>query len=118
MKRYFITLIILLSLTIDVSAQKLNVIISNPTNEQRHELVEIDAQEVFDRCPALKAQFKVINALRQEVAYQLTHDGKLLIDASVICRCSGRGGRCVSPHQRASRACAPSGVSPAGRASR
>ena len=83
MKRYFITLIILLSLTIDVSAQKLNVIISNPTNEQRHELVEIDAQEVFDRCPALKAQFKVINALRQEVAYQMTHDGKLLIDACV-----------------------------------
>ena len=71
-------------LTISAAAQELTVLVKNNTKQQRQELVEIDAQTVYNKLGvAAGRNFKVINAVRQEVSYQITHDGKILIDASV-----------------------------------
>lgn len=61
------------------------VTVSNPTDMQRQELVELDAKTVKERLGVCcdRCKLRVINAVRQEVPYQLTYDGKLLIDVSV-----------------------------------
>lgn len=67
-----------------VKAQQVSVTVKNPTDAQRQELVEIDAATVYGKLGINSGSpFKVLNALRQEVAYQLTYDGKLLLDVSV-----------------------------------
>ena len=70
--------------SITADAQQVTVSVSNPTDFQRQELVEVDAQAVRQKLGISDGQpFKVVNALKQEVAYQLTYDGKLLLDVSV-----------------------------------
>ena len=61
-----------------------NVIIRNEMNEYRNEVVELSAKDVFAKL-GIKGgrQFVVTNACGQEVPYQLTYDGKLLLEASV-----------------------------------
>lgn len=60
------------------------ITVSNTENTQRQELIEIDAKAVYGKLGIAEGSpFIVRNALKQEVGYQLTHDGKLLIDASV-----------------------------------
>ncbi len=58
--------------------------VSNPLNSFRQEVVEVCAKTVFEKLGISGGrQFVVMNAVGQEVAYQLTYDGKVLIDASV-----------------------------------
>lgn len=58
--------------------------VTNTENVQRQELVEISAKDVYQKLGIGESEtFVVKNALKQEVDYQLTHDGKLLIDVSV-----------------------------------
>ena len=65
-------------------AQQLTVEVRNNTAQQRQELIEVDAKMVYKKLGVQEGRnFKVINAVRQEVIYQITHDGKILIDASV-----------------------------------
>lgn len=83
MKKVMISFVLgLMALT--ASAQQVTVQVKNNTNQQRQELVEVDAQTVYQKLgvPAGR-NFRVINAVRQEVSYQITYDGKILIDASV-----------------------------------
>lgn len=69
---------------IAAQAQQVTVTVINSAESQRQELVEVDAKAVREKLGIADGKpFKVINALKQEVAYQLTYDGKLLIDASV-----------------------------------
>lgn len=69
---------------IAAQAQQVTVTVINSAESQRQELVEVDAKAVREKLGiADGTPFKVFNALRQEVPYQLTYDGKLLIDASV-----------------------------------
>ena len=69
---------------IAAQAQQVTITVGNPSNYQRQELVEVDAKVVREKLGiAIDKPFKVMNALKQEVAYQLTYDGKLLLDASV-----------------------------------
>lgn len=58
--------------------------LSNPTDDLRQEAAELDAQKVFE-CLGISGgrQFTVTGQNGKEVAYQLTYDGKLLIDAVV-----------------------------------
>ena len=60
-----------------------NLTVSNPTDMQRQELVAVDMNQI-----GVKAEtpFVVVNGKGQEVDYQVSYDGKLLIDA------------CVTPH--------------------
>ena len=78
-----LAVLLLLPLSLTYSSS-LTITITNPTLDQRQELVEVDASLVRQKLGiAADAKFRVINALHQEVAYQLTYDGKLLIEASV-----------------------------------
>ena len=59
------------------------VVIRNESNVQRQEVVALDAPTVFNRLNIKGGrQFVVTNACGQEVAYQLTHDGKVLLDVA------------------------------------
>ena len=63
---------------------KVSISVINPTDDFRQEVVELEAKPVFERLGISGGrQFRVINALGHEVAYQLTYDGKLLIETSV-----------------------------------
>lgn len=82
-KTTLLAVLLLLPLSLTYSSS-LTITITNPTQDQRQELVEVDASLVRQKLGiAADAKFRVINALHQEVAYQLTYDGKLLIEASV-----------------------------------
>lgn len=71
-------------LAMTASAQQVTVEVKNNTPQQRQELVEIDAKTVCKKLGVEAGRnFRVINAVRQEVIYQITYDGKILIDASV-----------------------------------
>ena len=65
--------------------QKVNIIVSNPTSDQRSEVVEIDARKVYQRLQsAYGSPLIVCNAFGQQVASQLTSDSLLLVDAAVF----------------------------------
>ena len=66
-----------------IAALSVNLTVSNPTDMQRQELVAVDMNQI-----GVKAEtpFVVVNGKGQEVDYQVSYDGKLLIDA------------CVTPH--------------------
>lgn len=70
-----------------VSSAWSNVVVKvkNTTSLQRHEVVEIDAQSLCKRLGIASVEKNIIvkNALNEEVAYQVTYNGKVLIDASV-----------------------------------
>lgn len=58
--------------------------VTNNDNYFRQEVVELCAKIVNEKLGISGGrQFRVFNAVGQEVAYQLTYDGKVLIDASV-----------------------------------
>lgn len=66
------------------TAQQVTVNVKNNTGQQRQELMEVDAKTVYKKLGVSAGRnFRVINAVRQEVIYQITYDGKILIDASV-----------------------------------
>lgn len=58
--------------------------VSNPSNRFRQEVIELDAAEVYQRLGIDGGrQFVVVNAVGQQVAYQITHDQKVLVEAAV-----------------------------------
>ncbi len=69
---------------LDKNDASTKVIVTNPTADNRNDVVELDAQKVFD---ALNIgggrQLVVLDGDGTEIPYQLTHDGKLLIQAFV-----------------------------------
>ena len=68
----------------NMSAKNVNIVVTNNEPVQRQELVEVSLDEVYAQMGVAKGkQLVVKNTLGQEVAYQITFDGKLLIDASV-----------------------------------
>ncbi len=68
-------------------AQQATIVVSNPTNAPRTELVEINMSEVTSKLsnvtPKKGEAYLVKNKEGQQIGSQVTHDGKLLIDASV-----------------------------------
>ncbi|MCD8203176.1 MAG: DUF4861 domain-containing protein [Prevotella sp.] len=74
----------LLFAPITASAETITVSVTNPDNVQRQELISVDAQEVYSKLGINQGEAIIVkNVLGQEVAYQITHDGQLLIDAAV-----------------------------------
>ena len=58
------------------------VTIDNPTDEYRHQVVELEAADVFKKLGIQGGrQFVVRDRARLELPYQLTYDGKVLIEA-------------------------------------
>ena len=68
-------------------AQQATVVVSNTTAAQRMELVEISMADVkaklSNATPGKGQTYVVKNTRGQQIGSQITHDGKLLIDASV-----------------------------------
>lgn len=66
------------------AGNNVTVSVSNSDNIQRQELVEIQLKDIYNKLGIKPGEkFIVKNALNQQVTYQITYDGKLLIDASV-----------------------------------
>lgn len=82
--RFFLLIITLLA-TLTTHAQSVKVTVANQERQQRQQLIEIQASSVFSKLGIAKGSYNIVvtNALGQEVPYQLTYDGLLLIDASV-----------------------------------
>ncbi|MBR5654044.1 MAG: DUF4861 domain-containing protein [Prevotella sp.] len=82
--RFFLLIITLLA-TLTTHAQSVKVTVANQERQQRQQLVEIQASSVFSKLGIAKGSYNIVvtNALGQEVPYQLTYDGLLLIDAAV-----------------------------------
>ena len=60
------------------------ILVSNPSNNQRQELVEADHETICQQLGIESGEpFMVKNAFGQEMTYQKTYDGKLLLDVSV-----------------------------------
>lgn len=71
--------------TVAASAPIVKVIVRNPSSDFRHEVVALDAPEVFHLLHIQGGRlFRVKDAAGLEVPSQLTHDGRLLIEASVL----------------------------------
>ena len=77
-------------------AAETKVVVNNTDRSQRQEIVEADLAQVCRKAGIKMGDpFVVKNSLGQEVAYQVTYDGKLLIDASV--RPAGKAVFSVAP---------------------
>lgn len=68
----------------DTNAKDISIVVTNNEPTQRQELVEVDFNKVMSQMGVTKGTDIIVkNALGQEVAYQITYDGKLLIDVAV-----------------------------------
>lgn len=75
---------LLLFVSTTVGAADVTIIVNNEQNIQRQELIELDVRQVRQRMGIGEGTpFVVRNKMGQQVAYQVTHDGKLLVDAAV-----------------------------------
>ncbi len=69
---------------IDASTRKMTLTFSNPSNLQRQEVVEADLQAICQQLViSTDEPFVVENAIGQEVSYQKSYDGKLLLYLSL-----------------------------------
>ncbi|MBQ8988644.1 MAG: DUF4861 family protein [Prevotella sp.] len=83
MKRLFAGLF-LLSIIMTTLAQEMTVTVSNEGNTQRQEVVEVDLQTILDSLSIMADDPLIVkNAFGQEVTYQKTYSGKLLLHVSV-----------------------------------
>lgn len=78
------TILMLAALPMTLSAQHFTVAVTNPLPEQRQELVELDASDIKKKLGIESNEtFIVTNMSGQQMPYQLTHDGKLLVETPV-----------------------------------
>ena len=68
-------------------AHQATIVVNNPTDAQRQELVEVNISDVKAKlagiAPKKGEAYIVKNKRGQQIGSQITHDGKLLIDASI-----------------------------------
>ena len=84
MIRLLFTIVLLVALATGANAQQTTLAVTNPTDHQRQEVVEADLQTVSNRLGLNAGEtFVIKNGFGQEQAYQLSHDGKLLMYVSV-----------------------------------
>lgn len=70
-------------------SKTLTLRVINESADLRNEVVELDAKTVFNGLGISGGrQFRVLNSVGLEVPYQLTYDGKLLLDVSVRPECT------------------------------
>ena len=85
MKNLLLTLgIAAILMPAQANAKDVTIVVSNSERVQRQELVEVSVKEVYQQMGIdEKQQIVVKNALGQQVDYQITYDGLLLIDVAV-----------------------------------
>ena len=70
--------------SVDCGTAAVNLTVENPSNEFRQQVIEIEAKELYRRLGIQGGrQFVILDPARLELPYQLTYDGKVLIDAGV-----------------------------------
>ena len=70
-------------------SRRTTITVENPTDDNRQEVVEVDAQQVFDKLKIGGGrQFIVLDGDAVEQPYQITSDGKLLIQVFLAPRSS------------------------------
>lgn len=80
--KFLFSLMALMPAMADAADVKIKVV--NDQKTQRQELIEVSVDDVRRKLGLAEDEtFVVKNAVRQQVDYQITHDGKLLIDAAV-----------------------------------
>lgn len=83
-KSFYAMALSLMFAPLSVAADNVTITVENKGNVQRQELVEMPVKDIYGKLGIKQGEpFIVKNALGQQVAYQVTYDGKLLIDASV-----------------------------------
>lgn len=84
MKKIASIIIASIAVPMTMAAADVKVTVTNNGNTQRQELVEIDATAVKEALGIADGEtFVVKNAVGQQEDYQLTHNGKLLVDVAV-----------------------------------
>ena len=85
MKNLLLTLgIAAILMPAQAKAKDITTVVTNSERVQRQELVEVSVKEVYQQMGIdEKQQIVVKNALGQQVDYQITYDGLLLIDVAV-----------------------------------
>ena len=74
----------LCALSVQAAESGACVLVSNPSNNQRQEIIEADLAVIYQLLGiGHDKPFTVKNAFGQEMTYQKTYDGKLLLDVSV-----------------------------------
>ena len=81
--RRTVLLVIALLLVGHVGAQKLTLEVSNPSTEYREQVVEVSLDDVFKRLATTADSLRVRDAAGLDVPFQVTFDGKLLLEVSV-----------------------------------
>lgn len=66
-----------------VAAAFLTVEVANPSNEYREQVIEVPLDAVLTGLGTTSDSLRVLEAAGLDVPYQVTHDGKLLIEAGV-----------------------------------
>lgn len=66
-----------------IAAAFLTVEVSNPANEYREQVVEVPLDHVLAQLGTTADSLRVQDAAMLDVPFQITHDGKLLIEAAV-----------------------------------
>lgn len=66
-----------------IAASFLTIEVSNPANEYREQVVEIPLCDVIEQLHTTADCLRVQNAASLDVPFQITYDGKLLIEAAV-----------------------------------
>lgn len=79
----FCILIVALVLFTNTEARDIVIRISNSTDIQRHEIVELDAGKILSETCLDKGSLVVKNRIGQQLTLQYTYDGKIIFDASV-----------------------------------
>ncbi len=83
-KSFYAMALSLMFAPLSVAADNVTITVENKGNVQRQELVEMPVKDIYGKLGIKQGEpFIVKNALGQQIAYQVTYDGKLLIDASV-----------------------------------
>lgn len=83
-KSFYAMALSLMFAPLSVAADNVTITVENKGNVQRQELVEMPVKDIYGKLGIKQGEpFIVKNVLGQQVAYQVTYDGKLLIDASV-----------------------------------
>jgi len=73
-----------LSLTLETKAQNVSLTITNPCPNQRQEVIEADLETIYQKLGSnINDSLIVKNALGQEITYQKSYNGKLLLSVSL-----------------------------------
>ena len=82
--KILIGLLTLCTLPVNLRAADVKIVITNTERQQRQELAEVDAADLYEHLGVSYGTPVIVkNSLGQQVPYQFTYNGLLLIDASV-----------------------------------